>query len=190
MELSITANRRSLGKGGILDVISCRRLGCCQCCRCGGGNPDVDDADSTIHGGVVSRRGRFVPSFSGVVAPQPQRSRRWSIQARFLPSNVREAGRLDDDVRSGIMIAALGHRLGGPMSMAGQRFFGGSSAVESSAADLSAAAEEAARKDPGLVLFDVLQVRPPTRSSFALRDESGLCQNGMQRFQSSCSTLT
>jgi hypothetical protein len=174
MEVSIAAERRSVGKGGFFyRLFLCGRhpgqpeqRGCCRR-RCGwGGGPDADDPEALEEAvpsgaGVVMRGGRFMPaSLPGTAALPPERRSRWSIQARFLPPNVKEAGRLDNDVRNGIMTAALGHGPGGPVSVSavGKRFFGNRSGNMDGAADLNAAAEEAARKDPALQLFDVLQV--------------------------------
>lgn len=104
-------------------LLCCSRCACrcCNCCsRAGGSDDDTEDDESigpsSPHAGQLRRFPTAklpASSLAGAAASSELGSptRRWSMEARYLPANVLLAGRLDASVRDGLRMSGL---LGSP----------------------------------------------------------------------------
>ena len=148
MELSAVERSHTTTRRGLADWL-CRlpswSLTCCSgtpcvgCCPCLRDPEDSDDEGSPDQPNPLRRHGRVLPTRrpSDAAAPAARMSR-WSVDARFLPRNMKLAGQLDETVQCGIVTASRGRGMGTS---------DGTNTNES---------EEMARRDPGVVLFEIL----------------------------------
>lgn len=116
------AGSRTVGGAGMCSRWLCCRRCACSCCRCCARSSELDHGDgsesdgpSSPHAGQLRRFPTAkLPASSGATGLGSP-SRRWSMEARYLPANVLLAGRLDASVRDGLRMSGL---LGSPSAAA------------------------------------------------------------------------